>query len=68
MKIWNGNDFEYLGYFVKNNKKAKYFEVFDKNGNLLFRQTNWGHACVTSVKHKIEDFHKKYEKEIKNEQ
>lgn len=35
MKIWNGNDFEYLGYFVKNNKKAKYFEVFDKNGNLL---------------------------------
>lgn len=56
MKPWSGKDFEYLGLYIKNNKKIGYFEVFDKNDNLLFRQTNYSHASVTTVKKKIEDF------------
>ena len=56
MKPWSGKDFEYLGLYIKNNKKIGYFEVFDKNDNLLFRQTNCSHASVTIVKKKIEDF------------
>lgn len=59
MKPWSGKDFEYLGLYVKNNKKIGYFEVFDKNGNLLFRQNNCSHASVTTVKKKIEDFQRK---------
>lgn len=59
MKPWSGKDFEYLGLYVKNNKKIGYFEVFDKNGNLLFRQNNCSHACVTTVKKKVEDFQRK---------
>ena len=56
MKPWSGKDFEYLGFYIKNNKKIGYFEIFDKNDNLLFRQTNCCHASVTTVKKKIEDF------------
>lgn len=59
MKFWSGKDFEYLGLYVKNNKKIGYFEIFDENDNLLFRQKNCGHACVTTVKKKIEDFQRK---------
>ena len=56
MKPWSGKDFEYLGLYIKNNKKIGYFEVFDKNDNLLFRQINCSHASMTTVKKKIEDF------------
>lgn len=59
MKPWSGKDFEYLGLYVKNNKKIGYFEVFDKNGNLLFRQDNCSHASVTTVKKKVEEFQRK---------
>ena len=59
MKFWSGKNFEYLGLYVKNNKKIGYFEIFDKNDNLLFRQENCGHASVTTVKKKIEEFQRK---------
>lgn len=59
MKFWSGKDFEYLGLYVKNNKKIGYFEIFDKNDNLLFRHKNCGHASVTTVKKKVEKFQRK---------
>ena len=33
MKYWSGNNFEYRGYNVKNNKKDGFLEVYDKYNN-----------------------------------
>ena len=59
MKPWSGKDFEYLGLYVKIIKRLDIFEVFDKNGNLLFRHNNCSHASVTTVKKKVEEFQRK---------
>ena len=61
MKPYMGKDVEYNGYLIKNNKKDGFLEVYDKNGNYLFRQPNFNHGSFTDVKRKIEELNKRYE-------
>lgn len=60
MKYWGGNDFEYRGYNVKNNKKDGYLEVYDKNNNYVFRVGSFGNGCITEVKSRIDSLIRKY--------
>ena len=60
MKPYMGSDVEYRGYYIKNNKKDGFLEVYDKNGNYLFRQHNFNHGSFTDVKLKIDEMVKRY--------
>lgn len=60
MKYWSGNNFEYQGYNVKNNKKDGYLEVYDKNNNYAFRIDSFGKGCVAEVKRQIDSMINRY--------
>ena len=60
MKPYMGSDVEYCGYHIKNNKKDGFLEVYDKNGNYLFRQHNFNHGSFIDIKRKIEEMIKRY--------
>lgn len=55
MKHWSGDNFNYRGYSVINNKKQGFLEVYDNRGNPILRVNSFGKGCVTDVKRKIDD-------------
>ena len=61
MKNWNGKDFHYRGYLVKNNKKDGFLSVYDDRGNYIFRVNSFGHGCVSEVKYRIDDLIKRFQ-------
>lgn len=60
MKYWSGNDFEYRGHIVKNNKKDGYLNVYDKRNNFIFRVESFGRGCVQHVKSHIDNLIRRY--------
>ena len=54
MKHWGGNDFEYRGCTVHNNKKEHFLEVYDNRGSLIFKIDSFGGGSVTTVKSRID--------------
>lgn len=57
---YGGTGFKYRGFSVKNNKKDRYLEIYDKRGNLMSRVDNFGQGCVSEAKCRIDVLIKRY--------
>lgn len=54
MKPWGGDELEYRGYRIKNNKREKILYVFDDKGNYAFGVDNYNHGSISSAKDTID--------------
>lgn len=60
MKPWGGNELEYRGYKIKNNKREKCLYVYDYNGNYAFRIDNYNHGSISDAKDYVDILIRRY--------
>lgn len=60
MKSWGGNEFDYRGCKIKNNKKEKCLYIYDSKGNYIRKVDNYNHGSISSAKYSIDVLIKMY--------
>ena len=60
MRPYSGKDSEYRGFFIKNNKKDGFLEIYDNNNKYLFKILNNGHGSITMAKWRIDEHIRQY--------
>lgn len=61
VKPWGGNELDYRGCKIKNNKREKCLYIYDSKGNCLFKVDNYNHGSISSAKESIDILIKRYE-------
>lgn len=54
MKPWGGDELEYRGCIIKNNKLEKCLYIYDSKGNYLCKVDNYNHGSISSAKDSVD--------------